>query len=62
MDTTLPVSFQNLGLTGRITLNGNGGSDSLAYLGTAANDNFVINSSGGGVLPSAPNAAWIWTP
>ncbi|HSU69462.1 MAG TPA: hypothetical protein VLJ39_21430, partial [Tepidisphaeraceae bacterium] len=45
MDTTLPVTFQNLGSSGQVVVNGNGGADSLVYNGTAANDSFVINSS-----------------
>lgn len=45
MDSTLPVTFQNLGTSGQVVVNGNGGADSLVYNGTAANDAFVINSS-----------------
>jgi hypothetical protein len=45
MDSTLPVTFQNLGTSGQVVVNGNGGADSLVYNGTAANDAFFIKSS-----------------
>jgi hypothetical protein len=45
MDSTLPVTFQNLGATGKVIVNGNGGADSLVYNGTAANDAFTIASN-----------------
>ncbi|HEX4794745.1 MAG TPA: hypothetical protein VH370_13175 [Humisphaera sp.] len=45
MDGALPVTFQKLGTSGQVVVNGNGGADSLIYNGTAANDAFVINSS-----------------
>jgi hypothetical protein len=45
MDTTLPVDFVNLGSTGKVIINGNGGADSLVYYGTAANDTFTIDSN-----------------
>jgi hypothetical protein len=45
-DSTLPVTFQNLGTSGQVVVNGNGGSDALVYNGTAANDVFTIASSG----------------
>jgi hypothetical protein len=45
MDSTLPVTFQNLGTSGQLVVNGNGGADSLVINGTAANDAFVINTS-----------------
>jgi hypothetical protein len=45
MDSTLPVTFQNLGTSGQVVVNGNGGADSLVYNGTAANDAFGIDTS-----------------
>jgi hypothetical protein len=45
MDSTLPVTFQNLGTGGQVAINGNGGADSLVYNGTAANDTFTVNTS-----------------
>jgi hypothetical protein len=45
MDSTLPVTFQNLGTAGQVVVNGNGGADSLVYNGTAANDGFIVNTS-----------------
>jgi hypothetical protein len=45
MDSTLPVAFQNLGPTGKVIINGNGGADSLVYYGTAANDTFIIDNN-----------------
>jgi hypothetical protein len=45
MDSTLPVSFQNLGASGQVVVNGNGGADSLVYNGTAASDSFTVASS-----------------
>jgi Ca2+-binding RTX toxin-like protein len=45
MDSTLPVTFQNLGATGQVVVNGNGGADSLTYYGTAANDSFTVATS-----------------
>jgi hypothetical protein len=45
MDSTLPVTFQNLGAGGQVVVNGNGGADALIYYGTAANDTFTIAAS-----------------
>jgi hypothetical protein len=45
MDSTLPVTFQNLGSGGQVAVNGNGGADVLNYNGTPGNDTFVINTS-----------------
>lgn len=45
MDSTLPVTFQNLGTSGQVVVNGNGGADTLVYNGTAANDSFTIANS-----------------
>jgi hypothetical protein len=46
MDSTLPVTFQNLGASGgQVVVKGNGGADSLVYNGTAANDTFTIANS-----------------
>jgi hypothetical protein len=48
MDSTLPVSFQNLGTAGQVVVNGNGGADALTYYGTAANDTFTVSSPSAG--------------
>jgi hypothetical protein len=45
MDTTLPVAFVNLGATGKVIVNGNGGADSLVYYGTPVNDTFSIDNN-----------------
>jgi hypothetical protein len=45
MDTTLPVAFQNLGTSGQVVVNGNGGADTLLYYGVAANDSFTVASN-----------------
>jgi hypothetical protein len=45
MDSTLPVSFQNLGIGGQVVVDGNGGADTLTYNGTPANDTFVVDNS-----------------
>ncbi|MDB5329715.1 MAG: exo-alpha-sialidase, partial [Phycisphaerales bacterium] len=50
MDSTLPVTFQNLGTSGQVVVNGNGGADSLVYNGTAANDSFTIANSASPVV------------
>jgi hypothetical protein len=48
MDSTLPVTFQNLGTAGQVVVNGNGGADALTYYGTAANDTFTVSSPSAG--------------
>jgi hypothetical protein len=45
MDSTLPVTFQNLGASGEVVVNGNGGADALTYYGTSANDTFTVAAS-----------------
>jgi hypothetical protein len=45
MDSTLPVTFQNLGTSGQAVVNGNGGADTLLYFGAAANDTFTVASN-----------------
>jgi hypothetical protein len=45
MDSTLPVSFQNLGASGQVVVDGNGGADTLTYNGTPGNDTFVVDNS-----------------
>ena len=46
MDSTLPLSFQNLGAGGSLAVVGNGGTDSLVYNDPSANDAFTVNNSG----------------
>jgi hypothetical protein len=45
MDSTLPVTFQNLGASGQVVVDGNGGADTLTYNGTPGNDTFVVDNS-----------------
>jgi len=45
MDSTLPVSIQNLGSGGQVVVNGNGGADLLVYNGTATNDTFNVDAN-----------------
>lgn len=46
VNTLLPISYQNLGATGALTVNGAGLADTLVYNGTAANDAFVVGAAG----------------
>jgi hypothetical protein len=46
VDALLPLSYQNLGGAGSLTVDGGGGTDTLVYNGTAADDLFTVGSAG----------------
>lgn len=47
VNSLLALSFQNLGSTGSLTVDGAGGAaDNFTYNGTAANDTFTVNGAG----------------
>src|SRR5262245_45121610 len=46
VNSLLPISYQNLGSGASLTADGAGGSDTLVYNGTAANDAFSVDAIG----------------
>ena len=46
---TLPIAFENMGAGGALAADGAGGSDTLAYFGTNANDVFRVPNAAGNV-------------
>jgi hypothetical protein len=46
VNSLLPISFQNLGGNGSITVDGGLGVDTFTYNGTAANDTFTVDGAG----------------
>jgi hypothetical protein len=50
VNSLLPLSYQNLGSGGSLTVDGGGGMDTLVYNGTPADDLFTVNGSGQVIL------------
>src|SRR5262249_56171822 len=51
VDSLLMLNYQNLGSGASLTVDGAGGTDTLVYNGTAANDTFSIDGVGATVVP-----------
>ncbi len=49
VNTWLPIAYEDLGVVGRLTIDGNGGNDGLAVLGTSGRDVVTVAAGSGSI-------------